>query len=294
MKDVIQNLIDAVSVGGLYALVALGIAVVFSILRLVNFAHGELIMIAAYVLVAIAGRNWLLIICAPVAVGIVAALLMERIAFRPVRSADASTMLITSFALSYFIQSLAIFTVGSRPKPVEISPVVTKSFQVGGFHIPNLDPITLGVTATVLLLLVLFLKRTRPGLQMRAAAEDFTMARLLGVPANGVIALAFAISGALAAIVALLITSQSGIAFPTMGLSPVLIGFVAAVVGGLGSLSGACLGGLILGVVTVSLQAWLPAGPRSFRDAFVFALVVVVLILRPRGLIGERIPQGRI
>lgn len=294
MKVLIENLLDALSVGGLYALVALGIAVVFSIMRLVNFAHGDLIMIAGFSLLLFGGHGWIAVVAGPVAVGVVVAIAMERVAFRPVRSSDLSTMLITSFALNYFIQSVAIMVEGSLPKPVNVSNVVTQSFLIGSLEVPKLDPITIAITAATLIALSVFLNRTRLGLQMRAASEDFRMARLLGVRANGVIVIAFAISGALAGIVAPLVVSQSGVVYPTMGLSLVLVGFVGCVIGGLGSLVGACIGGLLLGVTSVGLQVWLPQSVRPFRDAFLYSFVILLLVVRPRGLMGERLPQGRI
>jgi branched-chain amino acid transport system permease protein len=159
---------------------------------------------------------------------------------------------------------------------------------VGAVRIQYVDLLEVGVTAVLLISLGLFLGRTKLGIQMRAAAEDFTTARLMGVRANTVIATAFAISGFLAAIAAMFLVSETGIVYPTVGLAPVLAAFIATIIGGLGSLPGAVLGGYLLGAITVALQAELPQGLAPYRDAFVFGAVIVVLSLRPQGLLVAR------
>jgi branched-chain amino acid transport system permease protein len=291
---VIEYAINGVSLGSLYALFALGIGLLFGIMRLINFAHGELIMIGAYALSFIVGPPWPIRIVAVLGLTIVAALAMERAAFRPARGADADTLLITSFALSFLLQNLAILVFGALPRSVAISPFLTQSVQIGSYSIPNIDLVTIGVTAFLLFALGLFLARTRIGVQMRAAAENFTMARLLGVRANTVIATAFALSGLLAGVASIILVQQTGIIEPTIGVAPVLAAFVATILGGLGSLTGAVIGGYFLGALTVALQATLPLAYRSYRDAFVFAAVLLVLVLRPQGLMVHRSTYTRV
>jgi branched-chain amino acid transport system permease protein len=222
------------------------------------------------------------------------ALLTERIAFRPVRNANAATLLVTSFAVSYLLQSLAVLIFGSTPKTVNIAGGLTESVEIAGVSVGKLDLVTIGLTAALLTGLVFFLNRTAIGVQMRAAAEDFRMARLLGVRANRVIATAFAISGVLASVAAFLLLVQSASVTPTMGVTPVLIAFIATVIGGMGSLQGAVLGGMLMGVMTVVLQVALPFELRPYRDAFVFAVVLAVLVLRPGGLIVTRSSVTRV
>jgi branched-chain amino acid transport system permease protein len=290
----VQSGLDAVSLGCLYALIALGIALIFGIMRLVNFAHGELIMFGGYIMLTFQSQPAPLMIIAALIGVAVLALVMERVAFRPVRTADPSTLFITSFAVSYLIQNVAALTEGAQAKGVALPLYWSSSTSVAGLSFPLLDVITAVVTVAIVGALAAFLKFTPIGIQMRAAAEDFWMARLLGVRANSVIAVAFAISGVLAAVVALILLAQTGVITPTIGTTPVLIGFVATVVGGLGSLPAAGLGGFLVGFVTVVLQAALPEDLRPFRDAVVFSLVIVVLVIRPQGLIVVRSIRERI
>jgi branched-chain amino acid transport system permease protein len=294
VREVVQYVIDGAALGSLYALFALGIGLIFGIMNLINFAHGELIMVGGYVLVFVAAPWTPLRIAAMLAIVIVFALAMERVVFRPARGARADTLLVMSFAVSFLLQSLAIVLIGALPRSAGILRGLNETFTVADFPIRKLDVFTVAVTAVLLVALVLFLGRTPIGVQMRAAAEDFRMARGLGVRANTVIATAFALSGALAAIAALILVAQTGLVSPTMGLAPVLAAFIATIIGGLGSLQGAVLGGYVLGSVTVALQAALPLTYRPYRDAFVFAIVVVVLILRPQGLISSRAAVDRV
>jgi branched-chain amino acid transport system permease protein len=288
MALLLQHVIDAITYGSQFALYALGIALIFGIMGLINFAHGELIMVGGYTIVLIGRPPWPVIVVATIGIAIVFALAMERVAFRPLRGANPATLLIASFAVSYGLQNLAILIEGSAPKGTSVSAWLSESFQIGSVSIPKLDPVTVGVTLVLLIALGLFLQRTRLGVQMRAAAEDFRMARILGVKANIVIALAFGISGLFAGIGAYLLVAQTGEVAPDLGSNPVLYAFVATVLGGMGSLRGAVLGGYVFGAIFVGLQAYLPLELRSYRDAFAFAAVIVMLLVRPQGLIVSR------
>jgi branched-chain amino acid transport system permease protein len=285
---IIQTLVDAVSVGGLYALTALGIGLIFGVMRLINFAHGELIMITGYTLLAITGAPLPVMLLGGLASAMILALLTERVAFRPIRQADPATLLISSFAVSFFIQKTLILFVDSRPKGIDFLPILGRQIDVLGVRIQALQLVTILVSALLLGGLTWFLRATRFGLQMRAAAEDFRMARVLGIRANRVIAAAFALSGVLAAAVSFLVVAQTGIVQPRMGLQLVVIAFVGTVIGGLGSLTGAALGGFLVGVATILLQAMLPPELRVFREAFVFVAVTLVILFRPQGLIPAR------
>lgn len=288
MGQVIQTIVDAVSVGGLYALTALGIGLIFGVMRLINFAHGELIMIAGYALLAVFGTPLPVMLATGLAAAVILALATERVAFRPIRSADPATLLISSFAVSFFLQKTLILFVGARPKGIDFLPALGTQIDVFGVRLQSLQIVTIVVSAVLLVGLTWFLRATRLGLEMRAAAEDFRMARVLGVRANRVIAIAFAISGILAAAVSFLVVAQSGVVQPRMGLSLVIIAFVGTVIGGLGSLAGAALGGFLVGVATILLQTFLPPDLRVFREAFVFVAVTLVILFRPQGLIPAR------
>jgi branched-chain amino acid transport system permease protein len=287
MESVIQTAIDAASLGSLYALMALGIALIFGIMRLVNFAHGELIMVGAYVLFVLRDTPLVVALGGTVLAVVVLALVMERVAFRPLRDAEPTTLLIASFAISFLLQNVTILAVGALGKSTSVAPVFAQSFFIGDLRVSKLAVITILVTAALGVALTLFFKKTLFGFQMRAAAEDFRMARMLGVRANTVIAIAFAMSGVLAAAVSILLVAQTGGIDPGMGLYPVVVALVATVVGGLASLPGAALGGFVLGCVTVLLQTALPDNLSPYRDAFAFSLVIVLLVFRPEGLMGR-------
>jgi branched-chain amino acid transport system permease protein len=294
LTELSQNLIDALALGSLYALIALGVAIVYTVMGLLNFAHGEFIMVPAYALYVLAAVPFGLAVGAALLTGVVVAVAAERIAFRPVRRADISAQLVTSLAVATILQNAVIIAVNPRPKSLATPSYLGGSITVGGVAVPNLELVTIGLTALVLAGLGLLLYRTRAGLTMRAAAENFEMARLLGVRADRVIAISFAISGGLAALVAVLLVAQTGQVSPTMGLTPILVGFVAVVIGGFGRIFGAVLGGLLLGGVSALLGAYLPDGLAPFRDAFVFTIPVVVLIFRPQGLLGSAVGEARV
>jgi branched-chain amino acid transport system permease protein len=283
--NIVQDLVDGISVGSLFALTALGIGLIFGVMRLINFAHSELIMLTGYTVLLFATEPAIVAIIGGLVVAVAVALLTERVAFRPLRSADPSTLLIASFAVSFFIQKTVALTVGSKTKGVNFLPSLGEQILVGGVRLQLLKMVTIIVTVVLLVLLSWFLKRTRYGREMRAAAENFRMAQLLGVRANRVIALSFAISGVLAATVGFLFVSQSGFLEPRMGLQLVAIAFVGTVIGGLGSLAGAAVGGFIVGAATVLLQIVLPYGLREFREVFVYLMVIFILLVRPQGLI---------
>ncbi len=294
MTELAQSLIDALALGGLYALIAVGITLVYTVMGMMNFAQGEFIMLPAYALYVLAGLPFAIAVGAALATGIAIAVLAERVAFRPVRNADLAAQLVTSLAVATILQNVVSATVDARARSVATPDLLSESSQLGSLSIPNLEILTLALTVVVLLGLGWLLHRTRTGLEMRAAAENFEMARLLGVRANRVIAIAFAISGALAAVVGVLIVMQTGQVSPAMGLTPVLVGFIAVVIGGFGRISGAVIGGLVLGAFSSLLGTYLPDGLVPFRDAIVFSLPVAILIVRPQGLLGAATGEARI
>ena len=224
---------------------------------------------------------------AAIAAAAVAAVLMERVAFRPLRGASFLTLLFASFALSVIIQNIFLAAVSPRQKGVPLPNLFNEAINVGGFTIGWLQIITTATCAVALLALTMFLRRSTQGLGMLAAAQDFQVARLMGIPANRVIATAFAISGVLAGIAAIFILARRGTVEPAMGFNPVLKAFIASVIGGLGSLTGAVLGGFVLAAIEVGLDATLPDDVLGFRDAFALALVIAILYFRPEGLLGR-------
>lgn len=290
----LQNAIDAVSLGAVYALAALGIGLIFSVMRLINFAHGELIMAGGFTLYALAGQPLLVAVLAVLIVTTLLALGMERVAFRPLRNANPATLLISSFAVSYLVQHVVLMIFGSRAMGVPFLPELGTSVEFLGLRVPRLQIVTIVATLLLMAALVGFFRFSRIGLQMRAAAEDFTMARLVGVRANRVIAFAFALSGILASMVSIYLVTQTGSVSYKMGVNMVLIAFVSSVIGGMGSVAGAALGGFLIGIVSVSLQAYLPVDLRPYRDAFVFLLFILFLFWRPDGLLMSRADRDRV
>jgi branched-chain amino acid transport system permease protein len=295
VANLVQYLISALSLGGLYALMTLGLVVVYGILRLINFAYGELVMVAGYGLFLFGQTTlpWPLVALFSVAIAVLAAVLMERVAFRPVRFGSASTMLITSFAVSTLLQNTTLLAISPRPQAVRLPGFFVESVTLGGLRFRVVDLASLAVSIIALVVLSILLRRTIIGIALRAAADDFTMTRLLGVRANLIISVAFAISGLLAGIVAIFWVGRSSLVEPAIGLQPVLIAFIASVVGGMENLKGAVLGGYLLGFLTVGLQTWLPQAMLDYRNAVLFGIVIVILLLRPEGLIRPAYSRER-
>lgn len=287
MNTLVQFLIDAMSLGGMYALMAIGLALVYGVLKLVNFAYGELIMVGGYTLVlfAFTPLPWLVIALISVMVSVATGLLLERVAFRPVRQASINTLLITSFAVSALLQNTGLLLVSPRPTAVPIPAFFAESFEFRGLLISKANILSVFVSLLMLGAFTLFLRKTSLGWALRAAADDFVMTRLLGVRANLVIASAFAMSGLFAGVVSIFWVGRIGSVYPTVGLQPILIAFVACVIGGMGSLVGAALGGYLLGFLTVGLQLALPQLLLDYRQAFVFAILILLVLFKPEGLV---------
>jgi branched-chain amino acid transport system permease protein len=290
MTYFLEQSVNALSLGGTYALLALGLAVVFSILGMINFAHGALMTLTGYALVFVSLQGFPFAVAAPVAVvvAMISAVILERVAFRPVRRASGATMLLTSFAVAVLLQLAFQIFISTRPQVVPLPALLTMTVDVGGISIGVNRLISIAAAVVVLIGLNLFLRRTTMGLAMRAAAEDFDVTRLMGIRANFVIATAFALSGLLAAIAAVLWIAQRSSVDPLMGLIPVLKAFIATTLGGLGSLLGAVLGGLLLGAIEIYLAAYLPDAALPFHGAATLGLVIAVLVIRPQGLVGPR------
>lgn len=287
--ELVQQLINAVSVGSSYALLALGLAMVFSVLGLVNFAFGELVAVAAYTMYVLgtAGAGFAVQVPSAIVVAAGVSVLMERLAFRPLRGASFATLLFSSFALSVIIQNLLLMLVSPRDKGVSVPNLFNHVVHVGQYHIGYLQLITAASCLTALGVLSLFLRRSVAGLSMLAAAQDFGAARLVGVRANRVIALAFAISGALAGIAGIFIVAGRGTVSPDMGFQPVLAAFIAVVIGGLGSLSGAVFGGFLLGFIEVGFETFLSGSAQPYGEALTLLIVIAILYVRPQGLLAR-------
>jgi branched-chain amino acid transport system permease protein len=287
MAVYIQFLIDALSLGSLYALMALGLVIVYGILKLVNFAYGELIMVSGYTLFLLGGTPfpWLAMAGVAVIMAILTGIATEYIAFRPVRSKSVTAVLITSFAFSTLLQNAALLFISPRARTVPLPEIFSDTVNLGGAIIPMRNILTIIVAVAMLGLFTFIMKKTVLGLAMRAAATQFTMARMLGIPANLVITSAFAISGLLAGVVSLFWFGRIGSVVPGIGLEPLLVAFIATVIGGMRSLQGAVVGGFLLALIVTTFNNFLPPDLLKFRDAFTFSLVILILLWRPDGLI---------
>ena len=287
MEFFIQQTVNAVALGGTYALLALGLAIIFSIMGMINFAHGELMTCTGYILMYCGLAGMPFFVSAPIAVAgaVVAAMAMERLAFRPVRNASGATMLVTSFAVAIILQTLFQNFISKRSQPVVLPDIFAEAVEIAGLTIGVNQILSIAITVVMLVSLNLFLTRTAVGIAMRAAAEDFPVARLMGVRANAVISGAFAISGLLAGVAGVLWVAQRASVDPLMGFVPVLKAFVAAILGGLGSLTGAVAGGFALGFIEIYLTAYLPDHIQPFKESMGLGLVIVLLLWRPNGLI---------
>lgn len=314
---IIQQFVNALSIGSLYALMAVGLAMVFGILRLINFAHGDLMMVAAYFAAfALFAKLPLPLAILLMIVGtVIVGLLMERVGYRPIRGAPDVAALLSSFAVGQILQNGTLLVTRLMQRPVQIafpSPEILNGVVAfGPVTVPRLNMVSLVAGVILLVALSLFVTRTDLGLSMRAAAEDLQAAQLMGIDINRVIATAFAIGSGLAAVAGLLFAVQAGQINPYMGFTPVLKAFIAAVIGGFGSIAGAVVGGYALGALEVFLTAipgigdilppgmvspevqaflkqWLPGSLTSYRDAFVFVVLILILLFRPNGILGRR------
>jgi branched-chain amino acid transport system permease protein len=278
-----QSIVDAVALGSLYALVAVGVALVFGVLRIVNFAHGELITAGAYALVLTDEHGSLVAIVCCFAAVIVLALLIDRL-LRPLRGYGPATILVATFAISFLLQSIALLAFGAQGNNVSVVPQLNRAAHIAGLHVRWVSLVSIAVTLVLLAGTGLVLNRTSVGLQMRAAATDFRAARILGIRTNLVISLAFVIGAVMAACVSILLAVQTPFVYPTFGANILIPALIGVVVGGIDRLGTATLGAFAIGFATSELGDLLNSAHRVYLDSYVFMLVIVVLLVRPEGL----------
>jgi branched-chain amino acid transport system permease protein len=289
-----QTIADAFGLGGIYALMAVGIGLVFGVLRLVNFAYGQLVMAGAYALAFAYTHGW------PVWVGIllcfgvviVLSVAMDVVVFRPLRGHSPAVMLVATFAVAFLLQSIALLWFGPLGKIAASLSSLNQPWVIGGVDIRKISVVSAAVAAGCLLALVVLLGRTKVGLQMRAAALDFQTARLLGVRANRVIASAVLVSGLLAATVAVMLTVQSPLVTPDFALRDTILVLAGVVLGGMNRLVSATLGGFAIGFASGFLGGALPTNQSQYLPSFLFAAVILVLLIRPGGLFAREGQQA--
>ena len=291
-----QTLADALALGGIYALMAVGIGLVFGVLRLVNFAYGQLIMAGAYAL-AFASQwdlpRWLgILFCFGVV--LVLSVAMDLLVFRPLRTQSPAVMLVATFAIAFLLQSIALLAFGPLGKIASSLAPLNRPVTISGIDIRKIAIVSVVVAVVCLLLLQLLLTRTAVGLQMRAASLDFGTARLLGVRANRVIGGAVLVSGVLAAVVAVMLTVQNPLVTPDFALRDTIVVLAGVVLGGLNRPIPATLGGFSIGFASGLLGGALPTNQSQYLPTFLFAAVILVLLVRPNGLFTRRQPAERV
>lgn len=285
MNQLIQSLVDALSAGATLGLAALAIGLVFGVIRLANFAQGEIITASGYSIIFTWQLGWYVAIPIAILIGVILSLLMELGVFSRMRTATPATLLVASFGLSFLLQRVYELLFTNNVQTAPVAPELAQSIDVGGIRVQLLSVATIVIAGVILFALIQFLNKSIWGLQLQAAAADFRTARLVGIPASRVIGLSFALSGILAAAVAFVSTVQTGAVGPTFGVPIVILALIGAVIGGIDKIYGALAGGFLVGFATSMLSSWLPSDMSNFKDAYVFLLVIIVLIIRPSGLL---------
>ncbi len=292
-QEFLQHLANGTSLGSLYALIAIGYTLVYGILRLINFAHGDIFMLGAYIayygIIFTPLPWWLVFILASVVTGLVG-LVLERLAYKPLRGSPRITILISAIGASFLLQNLGILVFGGRPKAFPSPEFMNKVINIGGVSIGLVSIIIPFVTLILLMILTFIIQKTRTGMAMRALSKDYEAASLMGIDINGVISFTFFIGSFLAAVGGILWGIKYPQLIPIMGIMPGLKCFIAAVIGGIGNITGAVLGGFILGLGEIMLIAFLP-NLTGYRDAFAFILLIIILLIKPTGLMGEKIAE---
>jgi branched-chain amino acid transport system permease protein len=281
-----QTLADGLALGSVYALMAVGIGLVFGVLRLVNFAYGQLVMAGAFALALASQWGWPLwtgiVLCFAVVIAL--SMLMDRLVFRPLRGQSPAVMLVATFAIAFLLQSVALVWFGPLGKIASSVAYLNRPVTIAGVDIRKITIVAVIVAAVCLVLLQLLLTRTEVGLHMRASSMDFSTARMLGVRANRVIGVAVLISGFLAAVVAVMLTVQTPLVTPDFALRDTIVVLAGVVVGGLNRPIAATLGGFLIGFASGVLGGALPTNQSQYLPTFLFVAVILVLLVRPRGL----------
>ena len=290
MTRLIETLISGLSLGSIYALMALGYTMVYGIAKMLNFAHGDIIMVGAYAVVTSVltlGMPPLVAILISIAVCALLGITVEFLAYRPLRQAPPLAVLITAIGVSYLLQNLALLIYGSEQKAFPVLFTIP-SVELGGVYIDGITIATMAVTAIIMVGLSLFINRTRMGKAMRAVSEDMDAARLMGINVNSTISFTFAVGSALAGIGSVLYCCSYPQATPTMGSMLGLKAFVAAVLGGIGSIPGAMIGGIAIGLCECFVSA---IGLSAWKDAVTFAILIIVLLVKPTGFLGRKVQE---
>ena len=286
----IDLLLSGITVGSLYALIAIGYTMVYGILRLINFAHGDIFMMAGFFMVyASASMPTAVALPLVLVMTVVLGVLIERAAYKPLRSAPRMSVMISAIGVSYLLQNLATYITGGLARPYPEIAILKKTLSVGTLSVKVITIVTPLLTVLLVVALVLFINHTKTGMAMRAVSKDFDTARLMGIKVNNVISVTFVIGSFLAGVGSILYFTNYGQVSPMIGAMPGLKAFVAAVFGGIGSIPGAVLGAYIIGICESMIKA--NDIIAIFSNAFTFALLILVLLFKPNGMFGEKLTE---
>ncbi len=291
MDILLQNIANSITLGSLYALIAIGYTMVYGIIRLINFAHADLLMVAAYIAfygIFLFTLPWWVAFLIAIALTALLGMSIEKIAYRPLRSSPRITVLISAIGVSFLLENLGIVAIGARPKPFPRPEQLVWNIHLGNISFLSLTIIIPIITLVLLAALIFLVKKTKMGMAMRAVSKDYETAGLMAVDVNKVISTTFAVGSSLAAIGGILWSMQYPQVDPLMGVFPGLKCFIAAVLGGIGSVPGAMLGGFVLGFLEIMLVAFFPH-ISGYRDAFAFIILILILLFRPGGILGENV-----
>ena len=292
MSKNLPYLLAGISVGGQYALIAIGYTMVYGILRLINFAHGDIFMVAGLMMVYISA-SFPMYISIPLVIilTVILGYMIERVAYKPLRQAPRMSVMISAIGVSYLLQNLALYITGGLAQQYPTIPWISDQITVFGASTKRVTVITPFLTIILVVLLVTLIKKTKIGMAMRAASKDFETSQLMGVKIDNVISFTFIIGSFLAAVGSLLFFSNYTGVTPTIGTMPGLKAFVAAVFGGIGSIPGAVIGAFIIGIcenMIMMLNQYVRVDISNFKDAFAFLLLIIILLFKPTGLFGEK------
>ncbi|WP_308753629.1 branched-chain amino acid ABC transporter permease [uncultured Anaerotruncus sp.] len=286
LTTILQHCLTGISLGGAYALIAIGYTMVYGILRLINFAHGDIFMMAGYFMIfAMASFPWQIAIPLVIVGTVVMGVVIERVAYKPLRTAPRMSIMISAIGVSYLLQNLATYLFTAIPRGYPEIPFLKKIFHIGALSASLVTFLTPVLTILLVIFLMLLIRKTKVGMAMRAVSKDFETSQLMGIKINNVISVTFVIGSALAAVGSILYFTDRMSVTPFSGTLPGLKCFVAAVFGGIGSIPGAVVGGFVIGIAETLLVAM---GYSTFSDAFTFLLLIVMLLFRPTGLFGEK------
>ena len=294
MEYIAQQIVNGLILGSMYAMVAIGFSMTYGIIRLINFAHGDVVMIGAFMtlgLLQIVGAPFPLVAFLVLAAGAVIGILIEKSAFRPMRGAPQVTGFIASLAVSIMLQNLGILFLTAQPRNFTFPDYLQKVIHVSGISFRTVDLIIMTSALSLMCVLMLLVNTTKMGMAMRATAENIDVARLMGININRTIMVTFAMGSALAGIAGLMWGGKFGQIDPLLGFVPGLKSFVAAVIGGVGSIPGAIIGGYVLGLSEVLFVGLLPPIYSAYREAFVFGTLIIILLILPNGILGEKIEE---